>query len=193
MTEYDETTQKLQRLRCLTLDQNDNMVTTSTPDRSTIIFTSNRSGAFRLYRQAIDQAVPELSGTTTSDIVLAGVAPDGKHLVCMVDTDLKHNAPPGIMLVPLDGGAPRMLLRHPAISDIQCARKPSSLCLMSTVGPGAEVYSLGLEDGTLQKFPIPIKEDFRQWGLSPDGSLALATMNGPRLLFANTSDKRLGQ
>lgn len=189
VTEFDPATQKLLPLRRLTLDQNANMVTTWTPDSHSIIFASNRSGPFRLYRQAIDQAVPEL--VVDSDrLVLARLAPDGKHLVCMMDTDFEHKAPLAVVLVPLEGGPVRTLFRDPALSDIQCARSPSSLCLVATLSPNANVYSLDLKDGTTRKFPFPHMEDFLEWSLSPDGSTIAVTVAGPKLVFINVADKK---
>jgi Tol biopolymer transport system component/DNA-binding winged helix-turn-helix (wHTH) protein len=186
--EYDWATQKLQPLRRLTLDQNANMITTWTPDSRSIIFTSNRSGPYKLYRQAIDQSFPELV-VDNDRIILARLAPDGKHLVCILDTDFDHKAPLSIVLVPLEGGPVRTLLRDPALSDVQCARSPSSLCLVSTLGPLAKVSSLDLDNGTTQSFPISHMKSFHQWGLSPDGSTLALIMDGPKLFFMNVAGK----
>ena len=179
VTEYDGSGQKLEPLRRLTFDQNSNMVTTWTPDSRSIVFASNRSGIFHLYRQAIDATVPETI-VENERIILSRRSPDDKNYVAIVDTDLAHKEPLGVLLVPIEGGPPKMLLRHPKISDIQCAHSPSTLCLLLTVGPQAKVYSLRLEDGSLQEFPLPFKEDARQWGLSPDGSTVGFLMNGPQ-------------
>jgi DNA-binding winged helix-turn-helix (wHTH) protein/Tol biopolymer transport system component len=190
VTEFDSAKQKLLPLRRLTLDQNANMVTTWTPDSSSIIFTSNRSGPYRLYRQPIDQSVPELV-VSNDRIILARLAPDGRHLVCMLDTDAKHEAPLAVVLVPLEGGPLRTLFRDPALSDIQCARSPSSLCLISTVGPVAKVSALNLEDGSTRDFPIPKLESYHEWSLSPDGSTLALIIDGPKLVFMNIADKKV--
>ena len=190
VTEYDGSGQKLEPLRRLTFDQNSNMVTTWTPDSRSIVFASNRSGIFHLYRQAIDATVPETI-VENERIILSRRSPDDKNYVAIVDTDLAHKEPLGVLLVPIEGGPPKMLLRHPKISDIQCAHSPSTLCLLLTVGPQAKVYSLRLEDGSLQEFPLPFKEDARQWGLSPDGSTVGFLMNGPKIVLVDTRDKSL--
>ncbi len=190
VSEFDPATQKLLPLRRLTLDQNANLVTTWTPDSRSIIFTSNRSGPFRLYRQAIDQAVPELV-VNNDRLILARLAPDGKHLICLLDTDSEHAAPLAVVLVPLEGGPLRTLFRDPALSDVQCARSPSALCLVSTIGPVARVYSLDLNDASTHKFPLPHLESFLEWSLSPDGSTLALILDGPKLVFMNVADRRV--
>ena len=46
--------------RRLSLDESTNGVYAWTPDSRAVLFCSNRSGTSKLYRQAIDQAVPEV-------------------------------------------------------------------------------------------------------------------------------------
>jgi DNA-binding winged helix-turn-helix (wHTH) protein/Tol biopolymer transport system component len=188
VTEIDPATQKFRPLRRLTLDQNTSVVTAWTPDSRSIIFSSNRSGASKLYRQAIDQTVPDLL-VDGERILLARLAPDRSHILYMVETDAEHTAPLSIMQVPLDGGSPRLLLQNSSLSDIQCARSPANLCLLCTTGPAAQVFAFDPNTGDTWNFALPIDGYFQQWSLSPDGTTLALLMPGPKLLFMNTATK----
>lgn len=60
LTEIDRAAGRLRIPRRLTLDENWNTATAWTPDSRAVLFYSNRNGTYKLFRQGIDQSVPEL-------------------------------------------------------------------------------------------------------------------------------------
>jgi DNA-binding winged helix-turn-helix (wHTH) protein len=191
VSEIDPRTRQLQPLRRLTLDQSTNIVSTWTPDSRSIVFISNRSSTFKLYRQAIDQSVPELL-VDGRVVEMARLAPDGKHFLYLVEADPEHSpASTAVMKVPLEGGSPTMLLQLPFLADIQCARSPATLCLLLT--SKFEVYSFDFNDGQPQKYSLPPMSEFQEWGLAPDGSTLAVILKGSKLFFVDLATKAVHQ
>jgi Tol biopolymer transport system component len=72
---------KLQNPRRLTPDQRYNSPFGWTSDSKAVIFRSDRTGTFALYKQALDQDVPELIPTGSGNPMMARVSPDGAWLI----------------------------------------------------------------------------------------------------------------
>lgn len=193
ISDVDPQTQKLQPLRRLTLDQSVNMVTAWTPDSRFILFSSNRTGFFKLYRQALDQTVPELlvDGRGTEVIRLS---PDGTHLLYVVRNEpangkeLEQPLLPSVMRVPAEGGSPQVLFQVPALADIQCARTPSTLCLLDTGHPDGTI-SFDADTGSTKSFSLGGTFERDEWGLAPDGSTLAFILKDQKLIFVNLSSK----
>ena len=82
------------------------------------------------------------------------------------------------MSKPLAGGPPRLVLRENGISNYQCARAPSQLCIFSKlVGDDHILVSFDLEHGAGREV-TRIPNGLSYWSLSPDGS-RLAIVLGP--------------
>ena len=67
--------------RQLTPDQRYNTPYGWTSDSKAVVFRSDRTGAFALYKQALDQDVPEMIVNGPGNPGLARVSPDGKWLI----------------------------------------------------------------------------------------------------------------
>jgi DNA-binding winged helix-turn-helix (wHTH) protein/Tol biopolymer transport system component len=194
ISEIDPQSQKLQPMRRLTLDQNTNVVSAWTSDSRFVLFNSNRTGGFKVYRQALDQTVPELlvDGHRTGIIRLS---PDGTHLLFTVDNSLLdgenpgHPKPAAVMRVPVEGGSPQTLFQLPRIGDIQCARSPSKLCLLDTWSPDG-IFSFDPDTGQRQPASLGGKFDREEWSLSPDGSTLALILKDRRLTFIDLSTKK---
>jgi DNA-binding winged helix-turn-helix (wHTH) protein/Tol biopolymer transport system component len=163
----------------LTLDDHQDMPFDWTTDNKHVIFMSDRAGTFDIYKQAIDQTVPELLVSGTEQSETPRLSPDGSQIIYTVYPtwgNPKYEVP--LMRVPLAGGAPHEILKATWISNHQCARAPSNLCIYSVVhehdltfftfdpfrGQGAQVFQV--------KDELP---QLYNWCLSPDGStLAIA-------------------
>jgi len=190
LSDIDSRTGQFTTPRRLTLDQNSNFVTTWTPDSRAVVFSSNRNGSFKLFRQAIDQSVADVlvEGKT---IFQPRLTPDGSEILYVVGyAAVDFNRPVRLKAVPVGGGPQRDVLQIPRIADIQCARSPSQLCLLATYSP-IQVYSFDPKTGKMELF-APLKDlPWTHWGISPDGSqVALASMSGEqrKITFVNLND-----
>jgi Tol biopolymer transport system component/DNA-binding winged helix-turn-helix (wHTH) protein len=163
----------------LTLDDRQDLPFDWTPDGEGVLFISDRTGIFSIYRQPIDQMVPELLVGGSHPVLTARLSPDGSQLLYLVYPNWsEHASSIPLMRVPLGGGAPQQVLQADWITNQQCARAPATLCLYSVVtngkftlmsfdplkGSGTQVYQV--------KDELP---QLYNWSLSPDGStVALA-------------------
>jgi len=174
-----QTSGALEEPRRLTLDDRRDLPYDWTTDNKSVIFISNRTGAFSIYRQPIDQTVPEMLLSSTQQLTLPRLSPDGTQILYLVYpnwSDPNYEVP--LMIAPLAGGPSREIARARWISNQQCSRMPATVCIYSVVteasltffrfdpsqGPGAQI--------------LQIKDDVPQaynWSLSPDGTtLAIA-------------------
>jgi Tol biopolymer transport system component/DNA-binding winged helix-turn-helix (wHTH) protein len=163
----------------LSLGERRNLPYTWTPDGKSVIFTSDRDGAFHLFKQAADQPAPELLVDGDRDIMLARLNPDGSEILYLVnplatDTDRRSR----LMRVPVSGGTPQLVLAELGISNFQCARAPATACLFSKFSAnGLVFFTFDPVSGKEKEFTrIEDTEWYlHNWTLSSDGStLALA-------------------
>jgi hypothetical protein len=192
LAEIDSGTGRFRNPRRLTLDENASLVSAWTPDSRSVLFTSNRTGTWKIFRQAIDQPTAEvvLEG---SNIFAPRLSPDGKRI--LYSTGYAEDDPSrtvSVMVIPIEGGAPREVLRMPSIFNIECAKSPSKLCLLdSIVGTTARFSLFDPENGRTQEFATFEMKLNPNWGLSPDGSqLALCLRCGEsKITFMALADK----
>jgi Tol biopolymer transport system component len=155
-----------------------------TPDSKAIIFTSNRTGHYKLYKQSLTKNTPE-PPMTEGVIGDARVTPDGKW-VLYFDGPV---APPAtgslkVMRVPLIGGPSLALFNSSGDGSlIACARSPSQLCVIAeptedkhvTFSILDPVHGRGAE---VARLDIASKESGWWFDLSPDGT-RIAAIKGP--------------
>jgi Tol biopolymer transport system component/DNA-binding winged helix-turn-helix (wHTH) protein len=168
--------------RRLTMDDRRDFPFDWSPDGKEIIFASDRSGRFSIYRQPLDRTVPEVMVAGKETLTLARLSPDGSQLLYLRYPSEEPFTRPvvALMRVPRAGGPPQVLIEAGGISNQQCARAPATVCVYS------EVNAAGLGFFTFD----PIKGKGRpvlqvddpltkvyNWGLSPDGT-TLAIMRG---------------
>jgi hypothetical protein len=165
----------------LTLDDHKDIPYDWTVDGREVIFTSDRAGELNVYKQAVDQTVPELLVRDSHPLIESRLSPDGTQILYVQYPQWGENAPVSpLMRVPLAGGAPQKVLEESRISNQQCARAPATVCVLSVV-----------KDRTLTFFTfdpfrgkgaqiLQIEEDLPQsyaWSLSPNGKM-LALVKG---------------
>ena len=167
--------------RRITLDDHLDIPYDWTPDNKEVIFVSDRTGTFNIYKQGIDQTVPDLLVSGGGQSIGPRLSPDGSQILYLLHpswSDPNFEVP--LMRVPLAGGTPQQITKSKWISNHQCSRAPANLC----------VYSVTTEDGlTFFKFDpfngpgaplFQIKDELPQsynWSLSPDGTM-LAVAKG---------------
>jgi Tol biopolymer transport system component/DNA-binding winged helix-turn-helix (wHTH) protein len=163
----------------LTLDDRADVPYDWTPDGKEVIFTSDRTGVLSIYKQAIDQTVPEMLVRGVRPLIESRLSPDGTQLLYVESPAWGDiNSSSLLMRVPLAGGAPQKIAEASWISNHQCARAPATICLFSVVadrsltfftfdpfkGKGKQIFQI--ED----KLP-----QYYNWSLSPNGTtLAIA-------------------
>ena len=163
----------------LTLDDRQDIPFDWTPDGKSVLFISDRTGTFNLYRQSVDQTVPELLVGGNLPVMTPRLTPDGSQVLYLVLPNSSDNSSPvSLMRMPLAGGAPQQVLQAKWITNQQCAHAPATVCLYSTVSNGAfTLFRFDPVKGSSAQV-YQIKEDIAEsynWSISPDGStLAIA-------------------
>ena len=115
-----------------------------TPNSQAVLFSSNRNGTYKIFRQGIDQVVPEVLVEGHS-LFSPRVSPNGKEILHLAGYNPQTPAQPvSAMAVFLAGGPSRVVLQMPVIETFQCSRNPSKLCLFATT---ERVFSFDPEDG----------------------------------------------
>ncbi len=163
----------LSALQRLSLGERKNFPYAWTPDGKSIIFVSDRDGSRHLYRQAIDQAAPDLVAGGENEISIARLDAEGTGILYLL------TPPPNdptqdmrVMRIPLSGGTPQLILRGQGINNFQCARAPSRTCVFSRFGENQIVFST-FDPATGKQTAIHSIEDpewfLLNWSLSPDG------------------------
>jgi len=166
---------RIHNMRHFTLDESTDFLQDWTNDSRNVIFISNRTGQFSIYKQSLDRDVPERISTGT-DIGNTAVSPDNKWLFGMLLP--KSGDPKGqnqVMRIPLAGGSPE-LVTTTLSAGIFCARPPSSLCVLgertedrrhlifTSLDP---VKGRGPE---LARFDLDPEIEFSDFNISPDGT-----------------------
>jgi Tol biopolymer transport system component len=165
--------------RRLTMDDNENMPWSWTPDSTAVLFSSDRNGTREIFKQAIDQTIAEILVASTDQVSQPIVSPDGSDIVYIsTPRSASHETPSSIFAVPIGGGTPHLLLKDVGIWNLQCARSPSTICLYSVEkGEISETFRFDVKSGKMAA-PPQIESAFN-WSLSPDGSERAIVLYGP--------------
>ena len=156
--------------RRLTLDESVSLAWSWTPDSKSVLFLSNRNGTPEMFKQAVDQPLAESLMVSAGQLSGIRVTPDGSEIL-YVSTPKSASAetPSSIFAIPIDGGAPRLVLKDIRIWNVQCARLPSTICHYSiTKGNTEETYRFDVKSG--KSTDPPYIDPPINWSLSPDGS-----------------------
>ena len=107
----------------LTLDDRQDLPYDWTTDNKSVIFTSDRTGTFCVYKQSIGQAMPDLLISGNQHLMGPRLNPDGTQILYLVNPnwgDPNFEVP--LMSMPLTGGPAREIARAKWITNLQCAR-----------------------------------------------------------------------
>jgi DNA-binding winged helix-turn-helix (wHTH) protein/Tol biopolymer transport system component len=183
ITERDPGNRRWKAPRRLTLDTNESLATAWTADSKAVLFVSDRNGTWKLFKQKIDE--------TTAEVLVEGrsmrfprLSADGSHVLYLVELQRDdHLSPASLMSKPLAGGPPRLVLQENGITNYQCARAPSQLCIFSKlVGHDHILVSFDLEHGAGREV-TRIPNGLSHWSLSPDGSRLALVLDPHRIRF----------
>jgi Tol biopolymer transport system component/DNA-binding winged helix-turn-helix (wHTH) protein len=163
----------------LTLDDRQDLPFDWTADSKAVIFMSDRTGTFNIYKQSTNQTVPDVLVGGNRSVASPRLSPDGTQLLYMLYPDWGESASAvPLMRIPVGGGTPEEVLQENGMANQQCARAPATTCIYSVDGQGA--FTLFTFDPFQGKGAqvFQIKDDLPQlynWSLSPDGTtLAIA-------------------
>ncbi|HTT24091.1 MAG TPA: winged helix-turn-helix domain-containing protein [Candidatus Sulfotelmatobacter sp.] len=165
--------------RRLTLDDRRDYPYDWTPDNKSVIFTSDRTGVFGIYRQSINESLPELLLAGSLQWMQPRMSPDGTQILYLASpnrSDSNYAVP--LMSIPVAGGPSRELAKAKWISNLQCARAPANVCVYSVINDaGLTFFRFDALLGGGTQF-LRIKDELAEaynWTLSPDGTtLAIA-------------------
>jgi Tol biopolymer transport system component/DNA-binding winged helix-turn-helix (wHTH) protein len=184
ITDLSENGTKLSPPRLLTLDERQDFPYDWTADGKAVLFTSDRDGAYHIFRQNIDQATAELVIGGNEDLGSARLSPDRQWIIYLQLSTRGYVQLPSradqfistkLMRVPVSGGPPQLILQAPGIHNQQCARS-SNLCLFAEFLPdGVKMFSFDPMNGATREIALPrISGEERfpyNWSLSPDGKM----------------------
>lgn len=165
--------------RRLTLDENENIPFSWTPDSKAVLFSSDRNGTREIFKQTIDQPMAESLVTSADQVSQPRVTPDGSEILYIsTPKSASRETPSSIFAIPMSGGAPRLILKDVGIFNVQCARLPSTICLYGMAkGNSWETFRFDVRNGK-RTGPLQVDPD-GNWGLSPDGSKRAIIVYGP--------------
>jgi DNA-binding winged helix-turn-helix (wHTH) protein/Tol biopolymer transport system component len=177
---------KLENTRRLTLDERQNVPFAWTPDSKAVIFNSDRTSTFSIYKQALDESVPELVPTGPENIQMARVSADG---VSLVYTALFPDESDTIRLmrVPLSGGAPQVVFETKA-NNFDCPRRPGAECVFSEGVLDRDVVFYGFDPISRKRHQLfRITRSIEShtnaalnWTVSPNGARIAITGDDPQ-------------
>jgi eukaryotic-like serine/threonine-protein kinase len=144
---------RITNLRHFTFDDSFNLPQGWTNDSKAVIFTSNRTGQFAIYKQSLNEDTPER---------------------------ISAEAGSKIMRIPLAGGSPEPLTTALA-SGVLCANPPSDVCVLSERSEDrkhmifASIDPLRGRGAELARFDLDPNIEYFHFDVSPDGTqLAVA-------------------
>ncbi|MGA2848784.1 MAG: hypothetical protein ABSE46_07305 [Terracidiphilus sp.] len=183
ITEPDPANHRWTAPRRLTLDTNESLATAWTADSKAVLFVSDRNGTWKLFKQNIDQSTAEVLVEGRS-MRFPRLSADGSQVLYLVESKPgDHSLPASLMSKPLAGGPPRLVLRDNGITNYQCARAPSQLCIFSKVAGSDHILaSFDPQMGPGREITRISNGGFH-WSLSPDGSRLALVLDPHRIRF----------
>ncbi len=165
---------RLNGVKRLTLNEQDDYPTAWDPDGQTIFFYSNRNGNLDIFKQGIEQSAAEAVVISPADEGWLRLSPDASLRLYWNLSRAATGSPSHAVLVrmPSAGGPSETILTTSIGADYRCARAPASVCVLAESDRKTVVFfaldPLKGKGAELTKFELEQQELFR-WDLSPDG------------------------
>ena len=169
--------------RRLTLDERGDNPTAWTPDSKAVLFQSDRSGKWAIYKQALDDdsAEPIVVSAQLEVDENARLSPDGKWIVYLhaaKEDDVGRSAPTQLRRISVSGGPSEVVQTINRVSDLRCTRR-GAFCVVGeqTEDQKQLVFTafdpIKGKDRELMRVPtnpgFPFNATYN-WDISPDGS-----------------------
>jgi eukaryotic-like serine/threonine-protein kinase len=153
-----------------------------TRDARAILFSSNRSGRYQVFKQQLEQDTAELMIQGLDDETGAELSPDGAWVLYWSSTHGRIEPPTSarLMRFPVPGGSPERVLQESdsGTIDFHCPSRSAGSCILSRWEQGQLIfYALDPIHGqgrelAKSKFEAPHQ---LSWSVSPDGSRIAVT------------------
>ena len=121
----------IHNLKHFTLEEGDDAITAWTPDSRAAIIIKNRVDHYELYRRdlsgATEEPIVSNAGGHVKDVELS---PEGKWVLVHVER-IPASPKQSVMRVPITGGSPELIFETQVWSQINCAKAPSNLCVVT--------------------------------------------------------------
>jgi DNA-binding winged helix-turn-helix (wHTH) protein/Tol biopolymer transport system component len=161
--------------RRLTLDERYDVAWTWTPDSKAVIFSSDRTGSFALYKQPPDQTIAELIPTDAEAVRMARVTPDGAWLIYTALSNAKtpdQSDSVRLLRIPLSGGAPELLFESKSSAlNFSCPNRSGTQCVSSEWNEqGHQNIFMSFDAATGARHELFTTNDMFNWTVAPDGS-----------------------
>ncbi|HEY6128205.1 MAG TPA: winged helix-turn-helix domain-containing protein [Candidatus Acidoferrum sp.] len=181
----DTKTKTLERLRRLTLDESRSLPFEWTPDGKAVLYISDRDGEFHIYRKTPGSPSPELLVDGHDAPVLLRLNPESTEIFYESQTSHANVAPAPrspefqhekvrLMRAPISGGTGQQFLEAEGMTNFQCARAPSHMCLFSRVTRDSLVFvQFDSVTGAMKEIFHTSDSGWRSynWTLAPNGKL----------------------
>jgi len=159
----------------LTMDDYFDLPLAWTPDSRQVIFSSQRTGAREIYRQALDGSTPPqiVTSAPSMDFYVARVTPDGAGLI--VEGSPRGAGKNGLYRVGIDGGVPQLLFETGGFVDFRCTNQRANFCVYGLMIPERKDLIImsfdpvGGKGKELLRIPVEPGAAYA-WTLSADGS-----------------------
>ena len=184
VSDFDGDSRKMSSPRRLTIDRSADLFAGDwTADSKAVVFAAPLMR--KIYKQELDATTPELLNEWRKfKVILPRLSGDGSEILYAVtDKPEDVSAPVDIIAVPIAGGAPRVILSEPGVSNLICAKPPSQVCMLTeSLASGSFFYLFDLHRGKgrlVAKLPSDANS-----GFSPNGS-TLALDDGSTVRFVS--------
>lgn len=152
-----------------------------------MLFISNRTGAsdvFNIFRQRIDETSAETLFFSSEQKTISRLSPDGSHILYLVPPNPRDTGGQRrselqgdsravrLMRAPINGGPPQTVVEAPNITNYQCSRAPSDVCVVGMAETKQFVFSTfdSVKGNPHEVAKLEETANGWNWGLSPDGT-----------------------
>jgi eukaryotic-like serine/threonine-protein kinase len=176
VADFQPSEYRFSKVRRLTLDERSNYPHAWTSDSSSVIFESNRAGSWDIFRQRIDERVPDtIIATPKRWEVLPQISPDGKFVLYAAGPTSGAQKPYTLMRVPVEGGTAAEVPTGGPLDEFRCSIGAAGRCVIrTTLDHDNFVYSsLDPVRGIGQELARTswLESLLWDWDISPDGKL----------------------
>jgi eukaryotic-like serine/threonine-protein kinase len=179
---------RIGNMRHFTLAESSDLPRDWTNDSKQVVFISDRTGQFAIYKQSLDEDAPERISTGTGGFWITRVSPDSKWLFGIPFANPGESKDANrLMRIPLAGGPPELVTNITSTAEVYCARPPFSLCVLGERTEDRKhliftsIDALRGRGSELASFDLDPEIEYYHSDISPDGTHLAVTgnRNGP--------------